>query len=270
MPVRIRPLRRRSRTRCPSTRASCRSCRPAGRRSSSPPRRRCRRHRDRVPRPPGDRRIRAVHARRRRRPRHARRQPIAHTVTASAAAGDRDTTDNSATGSTIAAPAAPDVTTVAPGSGPPGTAVGIDGTRLGQATAVSFGDVAASFTIDSSGHITAVAPRGCRRDGRRPGRQRDRAQRRLIVGTLHVRRAHRYPLRWPPPHRSPGDGSSAGASPTSAATRCAARAGSSRATAAGYAAVHGSRRGARHRTCGAVGQPGTPLYAGDRLVVALR
>ena len=52
---------------------------------------------------------------------------IAQTVTASAAAGDRDMTDNSATGSTMAAPAAPDVTAIAPGSGLPGTAVGIDG-----------------------------------------------------------------------------------------------------------------------------------------------
>ena len=85
---------------------------------------------------------------------------IAHSVTASAQAGDRDPTDNSAAGSTMAAPAAPDVTGIAPAEGLPGTAVGIDGTRLGQATTVTFGDVAASFTIDSSGHITATAPAG--------------------------------------------------------------------------------------------------------------
>ena len=69
-------------------------------------------------------------------------------------------TDNSATGSTLAAPAPPDVTAVAPGSGLPGTVIGIDGARLGQATTVTFGDVAASFTIDTSSHITAVAPAG--------------------------------------------------------------------------------------------------------------
>jgi uncharacterized repeat protein (TIGR01451 family) len=85
---------------------------------------------------------------------------IAHTVTASAAAGDHDMSDNSATGSTTVAPAAPEVTAVTPAGGPPGTVVGIDGARLGQATAVSFGDVAAAFAIDSGGHITAVAPAG--------------------------------------------------------------------------------------------------------------
>lgn len=196
--------------------------------------------------------------------------PIAHTVTASAAAGDRDTTDNSATGSTMAAPAAPDVTTVAPGSGPPGTAVGIDGTRLGQATAVSFGDVAASFTIDSSGHITAVAPAGVEgtvdvRVGNETGLSAASssarftfvsppvpvavattapvAGRRLICGRVPDLRRHT--LR--------------GARRILARDRCRV-----------WLRFTGrARRPPSHVRRQSV-KPGTPLYAGDRLVVALR
>ena len=107
---------------------------------------------------------------------------IAHTVTASAQAGDRDMTDNSATGSTTAAPAAPDVTAVTPGRGLPGTAVGIDGARLGQATTVIFGDVAGSFTIDGSSHITAVAPAGVSGTVDVRVGNDNRTQRRVVVG----------------------------------------------------------------------------------------
>ena len=137
-----------------------------------------------------------------------------------------------------------------PAAGLPGTVIGIDGARLGQATTVIFGDVAAAFTIDASGHITAVAPAGRRRRGRRAGRQRHRPQRRLALGPLHVHRLAGG--------RPAGRGRAVaerklicGRVPTCGATRCAARAGSSRATTAASGCASPAARGARPRTCGA-------------------
>ncbi|GCB43150.1 IPT/TIG domain-containing protein [Streptomyces sp. NL15-2K] len=56
--------------------------------------------------------------------------------------------------------AVPSVTGLSPNQGPQtgGTTVTVTGTSLSGATAVRFGGVAASFTVDSSTRITAVAP----------------------------------------------------------------------------------------------------------------
>jgi hypothetical protein len=54
----------------------------------------------------------------------------------------------------------PTVTSVSPASGPVGTTVTITGTNFTGATSVTFGGVAASFTVVSSTQITATVPSG--------------------------------------------------------------------------------------------------------------
>ena len=60
---------------------------------------------------------------------------------------------------TVTAPP-PEISTVSPGSGAPGTAVTIGGHRFSGATAVSFNGVAASFTVGSDSAVTAIVPAG--------------------------------------------------------------------------------------------------------------
>lgn len=57
---------------------------------------------------------------------------------------------------------APEVSLVAPASGPVdgGTVVTIAGRYFDRISGVKFGDIPASFTVDSEGEITATAPRG--------------------------------------------------------------------------------------------------------------
>lgn len=54
----------------------------------------------------------------------------------------------------------PSVKTFSPTSGPVGTVVTITGTSFTQATAVKFGTVAATFTVNSDTQITATVPTG--------------------------------------------------------------------------------------------------------------
>jgi hypothetical protein len=67
-------------------------------------------------------------------------------------------------GSSTPPPAAPAVTSVSPNSGPiaGGTSVAIMGTGFIGATAVSFGPVRASFTVNSDSQIMATSPAQCR------------------------------------------------------------------------------------------------------------
>jgi hypothetical protein len=196
---------------------------------------------------------------------------IANTAAASAAAGDRDLTDNSATVSATAAPALPEVTAVAPSSGPPGTVVGIDGARLGQATAVTFGGAPVSFTIDTSGHITAIAPRGL--DGMVDVRVGN------VTGLSPTGTAARFTFTVTPPAVD----TTAAAAPPPAARRliCPRVPDLRRHTLRGarrmllrdgchvWLRFQGrARRPPSHVLRQSV-KPGTPLYAGDRLVVRL-
>ena len=57
-------------------------------------------------------------------------------------------------------PAAPTITSIAPTSGPAGTRVTIGGTNLGGTTAVTFGGVAAGFTLGSATDLSATVPAG--------------------------------------------------------------------------------------------------------------
>src|SRR5439155_18840999 len=57
-------------------------------------------------------------------------------------------------------PAAPEITGTSPGSGPVGSSVSIGGRGFTGATSVKFNGVAASFTVNSDGLITAVVPAG--------------------------------------------------------------------------------------------------------------
>lgn len=52
----------------------------------------------------------------------------------------------------------PHVSGISPGAGTPGTPVTIDGNALGGTTAVTFGGVAARFTVDDPDTITATVP----------------------------------------------------------------------------------------------------------------
>ena len=62
---------------------------------------------------------------------------------------------------TLAAPAAPTITSFTPTSGPVGTSVVITGTNFTGATQVAFnGTATANFTVDSATQITAVVPMG--------------------------------------------------------------------------------------------------------------
>jgi hypothetical protein len=54
----------------------------------------------------------------------------------------------------------PAIASVSPGSGAPGTAVTITGANFTGATAVTFGDVAATFTVTDDSHIAATVPAG--------------------------------------------------------------------------------------------------------------
>jgi hypothetical protein len=58
------------------------------------------------------------------------------------------------------APAAPTISSFAPTSGPPGTAVTISGTSFSGATVVAFNGTAAGYTVDSATQITATVPPG--------------------------------------------------------------------------------------------------------------
>ena len=54
--------------------------------------------------------------------------------------------------------APPEITDISPNSGQPGTEVTITGSSFSEVDSVTFGDVAASFVIDSDTSITAEAP----------------------------------------------------------------------------------------------------------------
>ena len=54
----------------------------------------------------------------------------------------------------------PTVTGVSPSTGAPGTTVVITGSNFLNASSVTFGGVSASFTVNSSGQITATVPPG--------------------------------------------------------------------------------------------------------------
>jgi hypothetical protein len=54
----------------------------------------------------------------------------------------------------------PLIVSFSPSNGPVGTVVVIAGSALTGATAVTFGGVAATFTVDSDNQITAIVPAG--------------------------------------------------------------------------------------------------------------
>ena len=54
----------------------------------------------------------------------------------------------------------PTITSFTPASGPPGTSVTIEGTRLGGVTAVTFGGVDAEFSPGTATQLTATVPHG--------------------------------------------------------------------------------------------------------------
>jgi uncharacterized repeat protein (TIGR03803 family) len=56
----------------------------------------------------------------------------------------------------------PTITTISPTSGPVGTAVTITGTGLTQATKVTFGGKAGTFTVNNDSQITATVPTGAK------------------------------------------------------------------------------------------------------------
>jgi hypothetical protein len=90
---------------------------------------------------------------------------ITATVPAGATTGtiavtDSEGTATSATPFTVSPATAPTITSFAPTSGPVGTTVVVTGTGLTGATAVTFGGVAATFTVDSATQITATVPSG--------------------------------------------------------------------------------------------------------------
>ena len=58
------------------------------------------------------------------------------------------------------APAAPEISGTSPGSGTVGSSVSIGGRGFTGATSVKFNGVAASFTVNADGLITAVVPAG--------------------------------------------------------------------------------------------------------------
>ena len=70
------------------------------------------------------------------------------------------TPGGTATSSTSFTIPLPSVTGFSPAYGPAGTAVTISGTHLDGATSVTFGGVSASFTVVSTGSITATVPEG--------------------------------------------------------------------------------------------------------------
>jgi hypothetical protein len=59
-------------------------------------------------------------------------------------------------------PAAPDLSSVTPSSGPVGSRVTIAGTDLGGATAVAFGGADAGFSVTSDSELSATVPAGAR------------------------------------------------------------------------------------------------------------
>ena len=148
--------------------------------------------------------------------------------------------------------------------------VGIDGARLGQATTVTFGDVAASFTIDTSGHITAVAPAGL--DGTVDVRVGN------VTGLSAASPSARFTFTaspWPP--------QPAAVAPVGRARLICGRVpdlrrhtlrGARRILARDHCRIWlrftgRARRPPSHVRRQSV-KPGTALYAGDRLVVSLR
>ena len=130
--------------------------------------------------------------------------------------------------------------------------------------------MAASFTIDTSSHITAVAPAGVDGDGRRAGRQRDRAQRRIASA--------RFTFTAPPVAPEP-----AAVAPVAERKLICGRVpdlrrhtlrGARRILARDHCRIWlrftgRARRPPSHVRRQSV-KPGTALYAGDRLVVQLR
>jgi subtilisin-like proprotein convertase family protein len=60
----------------------------------------------------------------------------------------------------IATSGGPTITSFTPASGPPGTSVTIEGTRLGGVTAVTFGGVDAEFSPGTATRLTATVPHG--------------------------------------------------------------------------------------------------------------
>jgi hypothetical protein len=85
---------------------------------------------------------------------------ITATVPTTATTGPIRVTTPNGTGSSLTnfTIAAPTITSFAPTSGPVGTSVVITGTNLTGATAVTFNNVTATFTVNSATQITATVP----------------------------------------------------------------------------------------------------------------
>ena len=87
-------------------------------------------------------------------------------ITATTPAQDADTVDVAVITAGGSSPpsaqftyrAPPEITAIDPATGPPGTEVTITGSGFTGVDSVTFGDVAASFVIDSDSSITTIAP----------------------------------------------------------------------------------------------------------------